>query len=99
MQIYLIAVFRIISKYSKLYLEITSKYKNIQSHFKQQNMFIYYTLHILYNDFWDPVHTIPVEFENGTKFLRLGVAFTRWRYEKMWNRNANRKSLKTICKP
>jgi hypothetical protein len=25
----------------------------------------------------DPVHTIPAEFENGTKFLRLGVAFTR----------------------
>jgi hypothetical protein len=40
MQVYLIAMFRIISKYSKLYLEITSIYKNIQSHFKQQNMFI-----------------------------------------------------------
>ena len=29
----------------------------------------------------DPVHTIPAEFENGMKFLRLGVAFTRCRYE------------------
>ena len=36
MQIHLIAMFRIISKHSKLCLEITSKYKNIQSHFKQQ---------------------------------------------------------------
>ena len=29
----------------------------------------------------DPVHTILAEFENGMKFLRLGVAFTRCRYE------------------
>ena len=29
----------------------------------------------------DPVHTIPAEFENGMKFLRLGVAFTQCRYE------------------
>ena len=34
--VHLIAMFRIISKHSKLCLEITSKYKNIQSHFKQQ---------------------------------------------------------------
>jgi hypothetical protein len=39
-QIYLIAMFRIIYKYTKLYLEITSKFKNIQSQFKQQNMFM-----------------------------------------------------------
>jgi hypothetical protein len=39
MQIYLIAMF-IISKDSKLNLEISSKYKNIQSHFEQQNMFM-----------------------------------------------------------
>ena len=37
-----------------------------------------------------PVDTMLAEFENGTKFLRLGVEFTRYRYEKMWNR----KSLK-----
>jgi hypothetical protein len=48
-----------------------------------------------YFSIWDLVHTIPAEFENGTKFLRLGIAFTRCRYEKMWNRNVNRKSLKT----
>ena len=36
MQIHLIAMFRIISKHSKLCLEITSQCKNIQSHFKQQ---------------------------------------------------------------
>ena len=47
----------------------------------------------------DPVHTIPAEFENGMKFLRLGVAFTRFRYEIVWNRNANRKSLKTVYVP
>ena len=29
----------------------------------------------------DPVHTIPAKFENGMQFLRLGVAFTRCRYE------------------
>ena len=32
---------------------------------------------------FDPIHTITAEFENGTKFLRLGVAFTRYRHEKM----------------
>ncbi len=42
----------------------------------------------------DPVYMMPAEFENGTKFLRLGVSFTRYRHEKMRNRNANRKSLK-----
>jgi hypothetical protein len=42
MQIYLIAMFRIIFKDCKLYLEITSKYtKNIKSHFKQQNMLLF----------------------------------------------------------
>ncbi len=39
------------------------------------------------------VHTMLAEFENGTKFLRLGITFTRYRYEKMRNGNANRKSL------
>ena len=47
----------------------------------------------------DPVHTIPAEFENGMKFLRLRVAFTRCRYEIVWNRIANRKSLKTVYVP
>ncbi len=32
---------------------------------------------------FDPVHTMPAESENGTQFLRLGVAFTRDRHEKM----------------
>jgi hypothetical protein len=58
--------------------------------------YFFYKLFLI--DF-DPVHTIRVVFENGRKFLRLEVAFTRCRYEKMWNCNANRKSLKTICKP
>ena len=47
----------------------------------------------------DPVHTIPAEFANGMKFLHLGVAFTRCGYEIVRNRNANRKSLKTVYVP
>ena len=30
----------------------------------------------------DPVHTIPVRNETVTKLLRLGLAFTRYQYEK-----------------
>ena len=37
---------------------------------------------------------MPAEFKNGTKLLRLEVAFTPYLHGKMWNRNANRKSLK-----
>ena len=29
----------------------------------------------------DPVHTMPADFENGTKYLRLGVGLTRYRQE------------------
>ena len=42
----------------------------------------------------DPVHNIPVRNDTVTKSLRLGLAFTRYRYEKAWNRNANRNDLK-----
>ena len=42
----------------------------------------------------DSVHTIPVRNETVTKLLRLGLAFTRYQYEKAWNCNANRNDLK-----
>ena len=31
----------------------------------------------------DPFHTMPPEFENGMKLLRLGVAFTLCQHEKI----------------
>ncbi len=38
------------------------------------------TMRIRYrvNGVSDPVRTMPAEFENGTKLLRLGVAFTQY---------------------
>ena len=35
------------------------------------------------NALLDAVHSMPEEYEKGTKFLHLGVAFTRYRHEKM----------------
>ena len=30
-----------------------------------------------------PVYSMPAECENGTKFLHLAIAFSRYRHEKM----------------
>ena len=44
---------------------------------------MYLYIHAVKTQQTEMVHAMPAEFENGTKFLRLGVAFTRYRHEKM----------------